>query len=42
MLFDEVRPEMRSLIYFMIGLSLLGIGLILGQAAFSIGFLGPP
>jgi hypothetical protein len=40
--FDEVRPEMRALIYLMIGLSMLGIGIILGQAAFAIGFLGPP
>jgi hypothetical protein len=40
--FDEVRPEMKALIYLMIGLSMLGIGIILGQAAFAIGFLGPP
>ncbi|MFX1415355.1 MAG: hypothetical protein ACFFC0_01025 [Promethearchaeota archaeon] len=39
---EEVRSEMRALIYLMIGLSLLGIGIILGQAAFAIGFLGPP
>ncbi|MHA2068970.1 MAG: hypothetical protein ACXABY_31800 [Candidatus Thorarchaeota archaeon] len=41
-MFDEVRPEMRALIYLMIGLSMLGIGIILGQAAFAIDFLGPP
>ncbi|MHA1959753.1 MAG: hypothetical protein ACW99U_05955 [Candidatus Thorarchaeota archaeon] len=39
---EEIRPEMRALIYFMVGMSLLGIGVILGQAAFAIGFLGPP
>ena len=39
---EEVRPEMRALIYFMVGMSLLGIGIILGQAAFALGFLGPP
>jgi len=40
-LFEEVRPEMRALIFFMIGLSLLGIGIILNQAEFAIGYLGP-
>jgi len=40
-LFDEVRPEMRALIFFMIGLSLLGIGILLNQAQFAIGFLSP-
>ena len=42
-LLEEIRPEMRALIYLMIGLSLLGIGIILGQVAFAIGFMsGPP
>jgi hypothetical protein len=40
--FEEIRPEMRALIYLMVGLSLLGIGIILGQAAYAIGLLGPP
>ena len=39
---EEVRPEMRALIYFMVGMSLLGIGIILGQAAYALSFLGPP
>ena len=40
---EEIRPEMRALIYFMVGISLLGIGILLGQAAFAIGFMnGPP
>ncbi|MFQ5831111.1 MAG: hypothetical protein ACE5H4_00205 [Candidatus Thorarchaeota archaeon] len=39
---DEVRPVMRALIYLMVGLSLLGIGIILGQTAFALGFLGAP
>jgi hypothetical protein len=39
--FEEVRSEMRALIYFMIGMSLLGIGILLSQAAFAIGFLSP-
>ncbi|MEE8182096.1 MAG: hypothetical protein ACTSPR_09155 [Candidatus Thorarchaeota archaeon] len=41
-MFEEIRPEMRALIYFMIGMSLLGIGILLEQAAFALGFLGPP
>ncbi|MHA1588910.1 MAG: hypothetical protein ACTSV9_09085 [Candidatus Thorarchaeota archaeon] len=41
-MFEEIRPEMRALIYFMIGMSLLGIGLLLEQAAFALGFFGPP
>ncbi len=41
-MFEEIRPEMRALIFFMIGLSLLGIGIILGQTAYVIRFLGPP
>ena len=40
-MFEEIRPEMRALIFFMIGLSLLGIGIILNQAEFAIGYLGP-
>ncbi len=38
-MFEEIRPEMRALIYLMIGLTLLGIGIILDQTAFAIGFL---
>jgi hypothetical protein len=41
-MFDEVRPEMRALIYFMVGLSLLGIGILLDQVAFALSYLGPP
>jgi hypothetical protein len=41
-MFEEIRPEMRALIYFMIGISLLGIGVLLGQAAIAIGFLTWP
>lgn len=37
-----MRPEMRALIFLMIGLSFLGIGIILNQADFAINFLGPP
>ncbi len=41
--FEEVRPEMRALIYFMVGMSMLALGLLLSQAAFAIGFMtGPP
>jgi len=40
--FEEIRPEMRALIYFMIGISFLGIGLLIGQAAFAIDFMGGP
>jgi hypothetical protein len=39
---EEVRPEMRALIYFMVGMSLLGIGILLGQIAFALSYLGPP
>ena len=42
MVFEEIRPEMRSLIYFMVGMSMLAIGLILSQAAFAIDFLTMP
>jgi hypothetical protein len=41
-LFEEVRPEMRALIYFMVGMSLLGIGIILSQVDFALRFLGGP
>ncbi len=41
-MFEEIRPGMRALIYFMIGISFLGIGVLLGQAAFAIGFLTWP
>ncbi|MFX1367414.1 MAG: hypothetical protein ACFFAY_02290 [Promethearchaeota archaeon] len=41
-MFEEIRPEIRALIYLMVGLSFLGIGIILSQVAFAIGFLGPP
>jgi len=41
-MFEEIRPGMRALIYFMIGITLLGIGVLLGQAAFAIGFLTWP
>jgi hypothetical protein len=40
--FEEIRPEMRALIYFMVGLSLLGIGILLSQAAFAVGLLPGP
>jgi hypothetical protein len=33
---------MKALIYFMIGLSLLGIGILLGQTAFALDFLAGP
>ena len=33
---------MKALIYFMVGISLLGIGILLGQAAFAAGFLTGP
>ena len=36
---EEVKPEMKALIYFMVGMSMLAIGLLLGQAAFAIEFL---
>lgn len=39
---EEIRPEMRALIYFMVGLTFLGIGILLGQAAFAIGFMSGP
>jgi len=39
---DEIRPEMRALIYFMIGITFLGIGIILGQTAFAIGMMSGP
>ncbi|MFW9960144.1 MAG: hypothetical protein ACFFDV_03950 [Candidatus Thorarchaeota archaeon] len=41
-MFEEIRPEMRALIYFMIGISFLGIGILLGQIAFVVGFLTWP
>ncbi|MFW9909219.1 MAG: hypothetical protein ACFFEF_11650 [Candidatus Thorarchaeota archaeon] len=41
-MFEEVRPEMRALIYFMVAMSMLAIGLLLGQAAFAIDFLTGP
>lgn len=41
-MFEEIRPEMRALIFLMIGLSLLGLGIILHQTAFLLRFLGPP
>jgi hypothetical protein len=40
--FKEIRPEMRALIYLMVGLSLLGIGILLSQAAFAAGLLPGP
>jgi hypothetical protein len=40
--FEEISPEMRALIYFMVGISLLGIGILLGQAAFALGLLPGP
>ncbi|MHA1768745.1 MAG: hypothetical protein ACTSV3_02725 [Candidatus Thorarchaeota archaeon] len=40
-MFEEIRPEMRALIYFMVGLTLLGIGLLLKQVAFTIGLFTP-
>jgi len=40
--FEEIRPEMRALIYFMVGISLLGLGILLGQAAFAVGLLPGP
>lgn len=33
---------MRALIYFMVGISLLGIGILLGQVAFALGLLPGP
>ncbi|MGY5859781.1 MAG: hypothetical protein RTU63_10465 [Candidatus Thorarchaeota archaeon] len=39
---EEIRPEMRALIYFMVGLSFLGVGILLGQVAFAIGLMGGP
>lgn len=39
---EEIRPEMRALIYFMIGVTLLGIGILIGQPAFAIGFMNGP
>ncbi|MHA1951950.1 MAG: hypothetical protein ACXAAO_06245 [Candidatus Thorarchaeota archaeon] len=41
-MFEEIRPSMRALIYLMVGISLLGIGYLIGQAAFALGFLVPP
>jgi len=41
-MFEEIRPEMRALMYFMVGMTLLAIGLLLGQTAFSIDFLTMP
>ncbi|MDH4213105.1 MAG: hypothetical protein ACFFCT_06430 [Candidatus Odinarchaeota archaeon] len=41
-MFEEIRPEMRALIYFMIGITFLGIGILLGQMAFAIDFLTWP
>ncbi|MFX1481688.1 MAG: hypothetical protein ACFFCP_00715 [Promethearchaeota archaeon] len=41
-MFEEIRPAMRALIYLMVGVSFLGIGLLLGQAAFALGFLSGP
>ena len=41
-MFEEIRPEMRALIYLMVGISLLGIGFLLGQAAFAVGLLPGP
>lgn len=38
---EEIRPEMRALIYLMVGLTLLGIGLLLGQIAYTIGLFTP-
>ena len=32
-MFEEIRPEMRALIYFMVGISLLGIGILLACLA---------
>jgi len=40
--FEEIRPEMRALIYFMIGVTLLGIGILIGQNAFAIDFMSGP
>ncbi len=41
-MFEEIRPTMRALIYFMVGISLLGLGVLLGQTAFALGFLSGP
>ncbi|MFW9833541.1 MAG: hypothetical protein ACFFEK_06075 [Candidatus Thorarchaeota archaeon] len=41
-MFKEIRPEMRALIYFMVGISFLGLGILLGQAAFAVGLLPGP
>ena len=38
-MFEEVRPQIRALIYFMVGMTLLAIGFILSQADFAIDFL---
>ncbi len=38
-MFNEIPPEMRALILLMVGMSLLAIGIVLGQAAFAIGLL---
>ena len=39
---EEVKPTMRALIYFMVGMSLLAVGLLLNQAKFAIDFLTMP
>ncbi|MDF1539112.1 MAG: hypothetical protein P1Q69_09420 [Candidatus Thorarchaeota archaeon] len=41
-MFEEIRPEMRALIYFMVGMSMLALGLLLSQAAFAIDFMTGP
>jgi hypothetical protein len=40
--FKEIRSEIRALIYFMIGVTFLGLGLLLGQVAFTINLLAGP
>lgn len=40
--FEEIKPEMRALIYFMVGMSMLAIGLLFGQAMFAIDYLTMP
>jgi hypothetical protein len=40
-MFEEVRPEMRALIFFMVGLSLMGIGILLDQISAVLRMFGP-
>jgi hypothetical protein len=41
-MFEEIRPEMRALMYFMVGLTFLALGLLLSQTTFAIDFMGGP